>query len=575
MPSRTAKYPASIGTNSSETASHKTSGAMLPNDTSPYAFPDHIRPTRSWLGSVGSAADKTGTPSRFSTAFSIRSKRRRTLSEVPLTAEKTSLLRPASNVFHSPMSDMPSPSQSEQILSEPFRALKIQSTGMRRVADQNEYRKDQIKKSNKPEGVINQIVPRSWEKSRGLDAPDLAAVRCRVLLLTIYCCLHYFLLTVGFWDNNVFHKPPPPPSLSELFPSNISLELHTKMTSFLAGVHPHVDGHSHLHYPLSTAMQRCLGMAAAEWIILLRLSSVTHQRRSELFGALVAILFFIQTSGSLCGGLLYKTPLFPDIWGFIFDRLDINFLQPNCLVVDRRFWLPQTWMLSDRLLQCVEPLPLINVSTTVQTLIPWSFLLIYFIDLLGALMSMISIYRFLNPKTLIYPGFLLIAALTISSHFMSSLPSPNAGDNHWRNYKNYEGREFIRPSSQNPPVYLTKYISMSDGVELAADIYLPPRQVASFASQIESQFYRQFYFSKLGLEAHQETQTNLDPIQIPTLLISTRYNRRMTVRWPFTMISLWGQPRGSSTANVWSWQFVDALVTNGYAVVVLDSRGTG
>lgn len=418
----------------------------------------------------------------------------------------------------------------------------------------------------------------SREKRTFPDA-DLTTIRWRILLITIYCCCQYFLVTIGFWDSKIFHTPPPPPLASDLLSSNYSIIDHELLTNFISTVHPHVDGHPHLHHSLSTAMQRCLGMATVEWILLLWLFSLTHKIRSDIFGLMVATIFFIQSTGTYFGGLHYKTPLFPDIWDFIFTRLDVNFIHHNnCPSFNQYSYLPSNWILSYRFIRCPTSFPLTtNFSSTFHSFIPFAYLIIYIIDLLSVIISSIAIIRFLKPKLLIYPGIILIICLSICSYFTGSIPKPNANDNHWINYKQHQNHHFNLPSQIPNPLYLTKYVPMSDGIELAADIYLPQSSISPIVTKIYSEYYKNFYAKNLQLHIKNlniSADENLTP-KIPTFLIVTRYNRRMMVRWPFTLLSFWGQSHSSSTINVWSWQFVDVLVSNGYAVVSIDARGTG
>ncbi|KAF7457655.1 hydrolase CocE/NonD family protein [Cryptosporidium felis] len=83
---------------------------------------------------------------------------------------------------------------------------------------------------------------------------------------------------------------------------------------------------------------------------------------------------------------------------------------------------------------------------------------------------------------------------------------------------------------------------MDDGVKIAVDVYLP--------------------------------RVRFGHKTLPTVVDITRYNRRMEVHWPFTLFSLWGEPK-STSMNIWSWQITQTFIPNFYAVVVVDTRGTG
>ncbi|OII74554.1 alpha beta hydrolase [Cryptosporidium ubiquitum] len=133
--------------------------------------------------------------------------------------------------------------------------------------------------------------------------------------------------------------------------------------------------------------------------------------------------------------------------------------------------------------------------------------------------------------------------------------SCNANDHHWYKFDTHEitffrdesGKirtgDFRGPTSTNyPPLFYSEYITMDDGVKIAVDIYLPR--------------------IRFGYKT------------LPTVVDITRYNRRMDVHWPFTLFSLWGEPK-SVSMNIWSWQITQTFIPNFYAVVVVDTRGTG
>ncbi|KAK9174303.1 X-Pro dipeptidyl-peptidase (S15 family) family protein [Cryptosporidium meleagridis] len=133
--------------------------------------------------------------------------------------------------------------------------------------------------------------------------------------------------------------------------------------------------------------------------------------------------------------------------------------------------------------------------------------------------------------------------------------SCNANDHHWYKFDTREitffrdesGKirtgDFRGPTSTNyPPLFYSEYITMDDGVKIAVDVYLPR--------------------IRFGYKT------------LPTVVDITRYNRRMDVHWPFTLFSLWGEPK-SVSMNIWSWQITQTFIPNFYAVVVVDTRGTG
>ncbi|KAL7067854.1 X-Pro dipeptidyl-peptidase S15 family protein [Cryptosporidium serpentis] len=133
--------------------------------------------------------------------------------------------------------------------------------------------------------------------------------------------------------------------------------------------------------------------------------------------------------------------------------------------------------------------------------------------------------------------------------------SCNGNDHHWYKFNTKDimhiksssgtmhfGDFRASASSSYPPLFYSDYILMRDGIKIAIDVYLPRN-----------------YFKYKSL---------------PTVVDITRYNRRMNIHWPFTLFSLWGEPR-SVSMNIWSWQITQTFIPNNYVVVVLDTRGTG
>lgn len=158
-----------------------------------------------------------------------------------------------------------------------------------------------------------------------------------------------------------------------------------------------------------------------------------------------------------------------------------------------------------------------------------------------------------------------------------------------------------------PPLMYSEYLPMRDGVRLAADVYLPYSFEGAARSWALLQ-HRQHVLLTAANEAKKrvevapklaetraidrlnrlvvcldkiigrlrEAENQLrDQVQgIPVYLEITRYNRRTEHYWPFTLLSIWRHPRGSSL-NIWSWQMQQALNANQYAVVIVDTRGSG
>lgn len=441
--------------------------------------------------------------------------------------------------------------------------------------------------------LISYIVSRFFPPYERTSEEDDSADRLlymRLGLLTLYFAAHFVLLSYHVWDHSLLQLPPEAPKFKYT-----ALALREKLNRFIELVHPHVHGHPHLHVSLATAMRRCLGFTVLEWVALLRLTIVPNSRtRSRLFGLVAAMSSFIHISSIFFGGLPTKAVLFPDVWDYIDLRLQTNVFANG----SARF---------EDVLRNIQPtrMPSVDTSQTIYFLNPRQYFrfssplqdvqdyplpvfvlpLLYFLhvlDIAGALLYLISAYCWVHPRDLIYPAAFLSILLGISSAFLTGIPKPNAGDHHWVNFRrDHLGKNFRLPDRRAPPVRITKYILMKDGVEVAADIYLPKALVQQIVCSVPNSLYQSFYRTAFRLsdciKFNQEESNSFSLLRtgIPTYLMVTRYNRRMTVHWPFTFLSLWGQPRGESTTNIWSWQFVDSLVANDYAFVVADTRGTG
>lgn len=409
----------------------------------------------------------------------------------------------------------------------------------------------------------------------------------RLCLLTLYFVGHYILLSFDVWNHAAFQVAPPEPvfNLSEDSPGQ-----HTQLQQFTQLVHPHVHGHPHLNVPLASAMRRCIGFAVLEWVALLRLTIIPNRHtRARLFGLLAALSLFLNLTGAWFGGLSTKAVLFPDLWDFIDTRLQVNVFAPQ-KSFDQIFRSVDTRRLpsvdTSQILYFLHPLNYLRppadtvfVQNGISPLPFFTFPTLFFLhlsDTVGALLFVIAAYAFLQPLDLIYPATFLALLLGIASAFVTGIPKPNAGDHHWINFREaHLGRDFTLPDRRNPPALITKYITMSDGVEIAADIYLPASIMSQIVCTVPDSFYQRFYRTAFHLPPCSSHSAAPSHLKIPTYLMVTRYNRRMTVRWPFTFLSFWGQPKGEATTNVWSWQFVDTLVSNQYALVVADTRGTG
>lgn len=101
---------------------------------------------------------------------------------------------------------------------------------------------------------------------------------------------------------------------------------------------------------------------------------------------------------------------------------------------------------------------------------------------------------------------------------------------------------FMPPAGLQPIPTTSRYVPMDDGTRLAADVYLP--------------------------NDHSEGK------QYPTIVQPTRYGRSSTIRWPFNKFQIF-HSKDTLHASVHLGAITTELVHHGYAVVVLDVRGTG
>lgn len=202
-------------------------------------------------------------------------------------------------------------------------------------------------------------------------------------------------------------------------------------------------------------------------------------------------------------------------------------------------------------------------------------------------------------------------------------------DKHWVDFHTQENAAFVNDSVHDkvntPPVLYSVYLPMRDGVELAADVYLPkpyyktaeslamrshrialldkalqktqrrltvlqqeserdeaaqrrtkePKTVFKRYQEIRNLLHFQAHLEKRLKEETAEHDALLGSVKrLPVYLDITRYNRRTEAYWPLTMLRMWKNPRGASV-NLWSFSAQQAFTANGYAVVVVDARGTG
>ncbi|KAH8739636.1 hypothetical protein FG386_001193 [Cryptosporidium ryanae] len=196
-------------------------------------------------------------------------------------------------------------------------------------------------------------------------------------------------------------------------------------------------------------------------------------------------------------------------------------------------------------------------SYVIHTLLYTTGLFVDFYGFITAL-KMVFTYVHLLDMSILFSYLTLVVVIGLPL-MQEGLLGPknkcNANDYHWYKFntteltffKTFSGNihtgDFRGPTSTNyPPLFYSEYVTMDDGIKIAVDVYLPRVK---------------FLYKSL-----------------PTIVDITRYNRRMDVHWPFTLFSLWGEPR-STSMNIWSWQITQTFIPNNYAVVVVDTRGTG
>lgn len=98
----------------------------------------------------------------------------------------------------------------------------------------------------------------------------------------------------------------------------------------------------------------------------------------------------------------------------------------------------------------------------------------------------------------------------------------------------WAGQREVKPLYRRSYERASQYVAMRDGVRLALDVYLPADRPAGE--------------------------------RLPAILIQTRYYRRTRYRFPFGLVMKFLDPLE---------QMVSTSVSHGYAMVVVDVRGTG
>jgi hypothetical protein len=410
----------------------------------------------------------------------------------------------------------------------------------------------------------------------------------RLFCLTLYFILQYICLRFNVWNHPAFVSPPREPTLP-----NAGLGSPDSLfDAFVELTHTHIYGHTHLNVSLTTAMRRSLGFALIEFILLLHIQNFRNRKvRNRLLGLLAAVSIFIHVSSHIYGGFEIKNVLFPSLWEHIDLRLHANYFYPEKTTLDiirlfssrlKNFKILQTTHILDPFVYLRFSFGLYSpITPQITNPLPgFIFAIIYLLhllDIIGALLAMFIVYTLLKPLDLMIPGGLLLVLLSITSTFVSKIPKPNAKDHHWINFQSHNiSKNYKLVNYTTPPIRISKYVVMDDSTRIAVDVYLPYNIVHTIVCSFPDLSYKEFYQSKFKLSTcTNEALLQRERLKIPTYLMITRYNRRITVHWPFTMLSFWGQPSGESTVNLWSWQFVDTLVSNDYALVIADTRGTG
>lgn len=338
-----------------------------------------------------------------------------------------------------------------------------------------------------------------------------------------------------------------------------------------------------------------------------------HRRRERLCARVIAAiclgLTVIQTSSFFFGGWTLKAIGFPDIY-------------LGALTKPGQLWGHETT--TDIMLQHsdISLLPEEQLKeilgeieeTRNQPLIVFVLVLGFALDTWGQYLQVQAIRRYLSKKMIFCEVVVLASVISFASFNLQRTPSCNAHDHHWVDFgMQRDLGHMTEPDSsflvENPPLMYSEYLPMRDGVRLAADIYLPH----SFEGDARSwaQLQHKVHVLRKSTDAAKkrldfvsaQTKSGSGEVNrlsallvsleniirrlrdqekvfreqfkgIPVYLEITRYNRRSEHFWPFTLLSIWRHPRGSSV-NIWSWQTQQVLSANQYAVVVIDTRGSG
>ncbi|KAF1326253.1 Serine protease family s15, partial [Globisporangium splendens] len=149
-----------------------------------------------------------------------------------------------------------------------------------------------------------------------------------------------------------------------------------------------------------------------------------------------------------------------------------------------------------------------------------------------------------NTKHYMKSAFISMITVTLATqgvNYFTGREDPvscelNVNDNSWIG-KRYESLRYFNPAQTD---YNTQYVPMKDGVDLAVDTYVAE------------------YITK-------KNQT------VPTILYTTRHGRGYTLDFPFSLFASYKKTFTNPRTNI----YVQRFVTNGYAWVSVDVRGTG
>uniref|UniRef100_A0AAV1TWT0 Xaa-Pro dipeptidyl-peptidase C-terminal domain-containing protein n=1 Tax=Peronospora matthiolae TaxID=2874970 RepID=A0AAV1TWT0_9STRA len=113
----------------------------------------------------------------------------------------------------------------------------------------------------------------------------------------------------------------------------------------------------------------------------------------------------------------------------------------------------------------------------------------------------------------------------------------HVNDHSWFGERRYDSLRFFDPKKTH---YETQYVAMRDGIELAVDLYLA--------------------------DYLHDTQQ-----KVPTVLFPTRHGRGYTLDFPFSLFARYERKFTNPRVNA----YIQRFITNGYAWVAVDIRGTG